>query len=252
MREEWKKSWLEEEQKASITGWDFSYIEGKYQQEELPWDYREEVLRYLKADSKLLDMDTGGGEFLLSLGHPPQLCSVTEAYLPNVQLCRERLASLGVDVRDAKGSGVLPFSDGQFDLVLNRHGDFNAAEIHRILKKGGIFLTQQVGADNDRELVEQLLPQPPERPFPKQYLHLAKQSFQQAGFEILRGEECYRPIRFYDSNALVWFAHIISWEFPDFSVESSLQQLYRLQEQLLTGKPIEGRIHRFLLIAQKR
>ncbi len=34
-----------------------------------------------------------------------------------------------------------------------------------------IFITQQVGAENDRELVELLLNEIPPLPFPKQYLH---------------------------------------------------------------------------------
>ncbi len=33
--------------------------------------------------------------------------------------------------------------------------------MNRILKPGGIFITQQVGEDNDRELVELLLPGTP-------------------------------------------------------------------------------------------
>ena len=30
MKDQWKQGWLEVERKASIHGWDFSYIEGKY------------------------------------------------------------------------------------------------------------------------------------------------------------------------------------------------------------------------------
>ena len=35
---------------------------------------------------RLLDMDTGGGEFLLSLGHPFERTAATEGYPPNVEL----------------------------------------------------------------------------------------------------------------------------------------------------------------------
>ncbi len=251
MKEQWKARWLEAERTAAITGWDFSFIDGKYEQEELPWDYREEVMQHLKADSCLLDMDTGDGEFLLSLNHPPQLCSVTEAYAPNVELCRNRLSPLEINVQEAKGNEKLPFDDEQFDLVLNRHGDFNAKEIYRILKPGGVFVTQQVGAENDRELVKQLLPQLPPLPFPEQYLSIAEKEFQGAGFEILKGKECFRSIRFFDVEALIWFAHILEWEFPHFSVESSFEQLCILQEKMEQGKFVEGHIHRFLLIVRK-
>lgn len=50
-------------------------------------------------------------------------------------------------------------------MIINRHGDFDAKELYRLLKKGGIFITQQVGSDNDRELVEMVL-QDTKKPFP--------------------------------------------------------------------------------------
>ena len=37
-REELKKIWKSEEKKAHITGWDISYINGRYEQEDLPWN----------------------------------------------------------------------------------------------------------------------------------------------------------------------------------------------------------------------
>ena len=43
--------------------------------------------------------------------------------------------------------------------------------IRRMLNDGGIFITEQVGAENDRELVELILGK--ELPFPKQYLEIA-------------------------------------------------------------------------------
>ena len=63
--------WKREESVAHIHGWDFSHIEGRYTEEtDLPWNYQNIILDYLKPEMKLLDIDTGGGEFLLSLRHP--------------------------------------------------------------------------------------------------------------------------------------------------------------------------------------
>ena len=151
------KQWKAEENIAHIHGWDFSHIEGRYtEQDDLPWDYRETILRYLMPEMKLLDIDTGGGEFLLSLNHPCEHTSATENYPPNVELCRQTLLPLGIDFRPGDGKEKLPFADGSFDMVINRHGDFNTEDICRMLKPGGICITQQVGAENDRELVELL------------------------------------------------------------------------------------------------
>ena len=245
------KRWKAEEEIAHIHGWDFSHIEGRYMEEgDLPWNYREEILRYLKPEMRILDIDTGGAEFLLPLNHPHENTAATENYLPNVDLCRETLLPLGIDFRAADGKGVLPFEDASFDIVIDRHGDFNPGEIHRVLKPRGLFITQQVGAENDRELVE-LLCGETDLPFPDQYLKITKDRFSQTGFEILEGQECFRPIRFYDVGALVWFARIIQWEFPDFSVDRCLDRLVQAQHLLDQSGVIKGSIHRFLLVARK-
>ena len=244
--------WLAEESIAHIHGWDFSHIEGRYAEEEdLPWEYRDVIREYLKDDMRILDIDTGGGEFLLSLGHPHENTAATEGYSPNVELCKAELLPLGIDFRATDGKEKLPFEDKRFDMVIDRHGDFNAAEIGRVLKNGGLFITQQVGAENDRELVNLLLPEETELPFPEQYAHIAAEEFRQAGFTILREEECFRPIKFFDVGALVWFARIIEWEFPGFSVEKCADRLREAQRILEEKGSIDARIHRFLLVARK-
>ena len=250
-RNEWSQNWKAEEAQARIHGWDFSHIAGRYTEEDLPWDYREVIKGYLRPEMKLLDIDTGGGEFLRSLGHPCENTAATENYPPNVALCREVLLPLGIDFRPGDGKGKLFFEDDRFDMVIDRHGDFNPEEIYRVLKPGGLFITQQVGAENDRELVT-LLCGETAVPFPEQYLQVTSGKFEKAGFAILRGEECFRPIKFLDVGALVWFARIIQWEFPDFSVDTHLERLMNAKKILEERGSIDGRIHRFLLVAQKR
>ena len=245
------KHWKAEEALAHIHGWDFSHIDDRFAEDtDFPWDYRQVIGQYLTPEKKLLDIDTGGGEFLLSLGHPHENTAATENYPPNVQLCRETLLPLGIDFRQADGNGALPFADGSFDMVIDRHGDFCPAEIYRVLKPGGIFVMQQVGAENDRELVKLLCGDLP-LPFPEQYAHVAAEKFRSAGFSVLRQEECFRPIRFFDVGALVWFARVIPWEFPEFSVDTHLENLIQAQKLLEETGCIEGRTHRFLLVAQK-
>lgn len=251
-REELLKYWLHEEEIAHIHGWDFSHIHGKFEEErDLPWKYEEIVRRYLRPEMRLLDIDTGGGEFLLSLGHPCNNLAATENYPPNVELCKSKLLSLGIDFQQADGSGPLPFQDQSFDMVINRHGSFHAGEIARVLKTGGFFITEQVGAENDRELVELLLKDVPQLPFPNQYLEIARKAFEDAGISAIEASEVFRPIKFWDVGALVWFARIIEWEFPGFNVKDCLENLYRAQELLETKGVIEGKIHRFLLVGRK-
>lgn len=216
----------------------------------MPWNYYEKIKCYLKNDMKLLDYDTGGGEFLLSLKHPFENTYATEGYPPNVELCKEVLLPLGIHFKECNNASRFPFENDSFDMVINRHGDFNANEISRILKKDGLFITQQVGEENDRDLVEMILPNTP-KPFPHMNLKEQRKEFIKAGFEIIEEGEIYMPIRFYDIGAFVWFAHIIEWEFPNFSVENCFDKLMGMQRMIDEKGFVEGTIHRYLIIAKK-
>ena len=247
-----KEEWLKEEKMAHIHGWDFSHIYGRYSEEEnLPWDFRTVINKYLKDNMKLLDMETGGGEFLLSLNHPKHNTSAIEGYQPNVELCKKVLLPLGIDFKEADRDEKLPFENEYFDIITNRHGAYNVTELKRVLKKDGIFITQQVGAENDRELVEMLLPKYKDLPYAEHYLNIKQQEIFEQGFEILESGETFQPIKFFDTGALVWFAKIIEWEFPNFSVKSHLDNLYKIQEIIEANRVVEVRIHKFFIVSKK-
>ena len=249
--EELKAVWKSEENCARIKGWDFSHINDRYDEEgDLPWDYGEIVRDYLKSDMKLLDYDTGGGEFLLSLHHPYENTSATEGYPPNVKLCKERLLPLGIDLRECDDESKIPFADASFDIMINRHGSFDPLEIKRLLKDGGLFITQQVGSENDRDLVDFVLPGT-EIPFPDNSLAFQKKAFEDAGFDIIKADETFRPISFYDVGAFVWFARIIEWEFPGFSVDRCFERLLEMQRIVEQEGKFTGTIHRYLIVTRK-
>ena len=80
--EKLKEQWLAEEAIAHIHGWDFSHLKGRWDDDgELPWDYKTEVLAALRPDSRILDMDTGGGEFLLAAGKVADFAVAIEAVI---------------------------------------------------------------------------------------------------------------------------------------------------------------------------
>ena len=243
--------WKNEENEAHIHGWDFSHIHGRYKEEQdLPWDYLAIVRHYLTNDTELLDYDTGGGEFLLSLKHPYHKTSVTEGYPPNVTLCQKILSPLGICFKECSNASNIPFDDATFDLIINRHGDFNPQELYRLLTNNGIVVTEQVGGENDRELVEMVLPNEI-KPYPHLNLKEQQREFEKAGFQILQAEEAFRPIIFYDVGAFVWFARIIEWEFPGFSVDGCFDQLLKMHKVIEQEGKITGTIHRYLIVAQK-
>ena len=253
-QEELIKFWKEEEKIAHIKGWDFSHLDGRFESDQgIPWDYEKLVRKYLRPDMRLMDYDTGGGEVLLTFGHPYDKTSATEGYPPNVELCRKTLTPLGIDFRECNDASNLPFDDESIDILTNRHGDFDPVEMRRVLKPGGYFVTQQVGETNDRDLVEMVLPDVP-KPFEGQELFLASRvkALEDAGFEILESGEVFTPIKFYDVGAFVWFARIIEWEFIDFSVDKCLDKLLKLQEKIEKDGVIEGTTHRYMIVAQKK
>ncbi len=249
---ELRTKWLAEEEHAQMKGWEFSHIEGKFHSEEynMPWDYKTVIQKYLKPTDKILDMDTGGGEFLLSLRHPYHLTSATEGYAPNVALCREIFAPLGVDFREMEDESQMPFDDATFDIVLNRHGSYDPKEIYRVLKPGGLFITQQVGEDNDWDLVQLVLPGK-EKSFPGHNLEKQSKLFTDAGFTSLEQDETYKPIQFFDTSALVWFAKVIPWEFTDFSVDRCFDRLLEVENKIREHGFVEGKVHRFYFVMRK-
>lgn len=247
---ELKKICLAEEA-AGFSGWNFSHLRGRWKDEQQPWDYEQILKEYLKPEHKLLDMGTGGGEFLLSLNHPTTQCSVTEGWEPNVKLCRERLEPLGICVRKIDDPKHIPYADEAFDIVINRHEAYDLNEVYRILKPEGIFITQQVGGSNDADLSVKLGCYRESVDADAYDLHHAMAASKKAGFKVIQGFESYTPIEFYDLGALVYFAHIIEWEFGGFSVETHFEQLCTLQEEIELNGCITGMEHRYLICLKK-
>lgn len=245
---ELKKKWVLEE-KESFKGWDFTHLDGRWKEEETPWDYKKCVMSYLNPDSELLDMGTGGGEFLLTLGHSYENTSVTEAWEPNVKLCKEKLEPLGICVKQVFEDEELPFEDDTFDIIINRHESYSISEIKRILKPTGVFVTQQVGGKNNEFLSKELIPDFISL-YPDLLLDNETEKFKTEGFSILFEDEYFPFQRFLDVGAIVFYAKIMEWEFPGFTVDSCFDRLCNLQKILLEHGYIESFEHRFMIVAQ--
>jgi SAM-dependent methyltransferase len=123
----------------------------------------------------------------------------------------------------------MPFADDEFDLVLNRHGAFNAKEVARILAPGGIFLTQQVHGLFAFDLMAHFgaTPQWPSATYEDAITRLAA-----AGLELLQGFDWRGKTTFTDVGAVVYYLKAIPWLVPTFSVERYFAQLLALQERL--------------------
>lgn len=196
-------------------------------------------------------MGTGGGEFLLSLNHPYNNTSVTEMWTPNVELCKQKLEPLGIEVKQVFNDSQLPFEDNTFDIIINRHESFDINEVRRILKANGIFITQQVGGKNNEILSKALI-----KGFKPLYsdntLDNNLKKLENNLFEILYANEYFPYLRFKDIGAIVYFAKIIEWEFPNFSVENCFEELCKLNEDINAKGYVESIEHRYIIVSRKK
>jgi SAM-dependent methyltransferase len=239
---------ITEAEQAAFSGWDFSWLEGRLISQPTPWDYP--ARQYMHGITSLLDMGTGGGEFLSSLAPLPPETVATEAYPPNQAVARQRLTPLGITVVDVSDDIAIPmpFQDQRFDLVINRHASYNPGEVLRILKPGCHFLTQQVGGKNSFE-INQAFQAKPEFIYSYWTLDYAVSELIEAGFQILDGREVLLEERFMDIGALVYHLKVISWQVPEFTVKTHANQLRHIHDEIQRNGFWLAHSHRFIIDA---
>jgi SAM-dependent methyltransferase len=245
------ESWQREEQEPFV-GWDFSYLDGRWQEETPPWSYTDIVRAHLPQTDSLLDLGTGGGERLLKFQDLwPSKTVATEEWEPNFLLAMERLTPLGAEVVRANGDEVspLPFHDESFGLVISRHTAYNLAEVERVLQPGGIFLTQQVDGRWLQDLVRLMGAEPQWSYFTLNYT-LGK-LLNETNLQLQLAESWMGYLTFYDVGAIVYYLKAVPWSVEGFSVETHLDKLLALQARLARGESLRFKIGKLMLKAQK-
>lgn len=229
---------------APFEGWDFSYLEGRFHEAAPEWDYVGLAREAVRRADDVLDVATGGGEVFAGLAPFPGRATAVEGYAPNLPVARRRLEPLGVRVFQANTRSGMPFGDAAFDLVLNRHGGFRTAEMHRILKPGGMFLSQQVAGDNLADLAAEF---GADLAYPNNTLARVCGEFRALGAEVRRAEQWRGPVAFADVGAVIYFLKAIPWVVKDFAVERHLEPLKALQAKRDRGEPLQFTYTRFLI-----
>jgi SAM-dependent methyltransferase len=244
------ESWKYEETQP-FSGWDFSYLHGRMIEEEPNWSYSNRAIELMKQSSSVVDLDTGGGERFFELReHWCGKVVATEGYLPNFKLATERLSPFGVNVLNIQLTDFapMPFDDGEFDIILNRHSAFNPDEVARVLALGGTFLTQQVHGLWAVDLLAAFDAKPQwADATPEKYLPRLKS----AGLEIINSLEWSGELIFTDVGAIVYYLKAVPWLVPDFSVETHLKYLLKLQKQLHTHGALNFSARKYLIEARK-
>ena len=241
---------VQEAMDSDFSGWDFSAFEDRWVEEPPSWEYRALVEERLRDATALLDMGTGGGEFLSSLKPLPVTCLATEAYEPNVPVARSNLEPLGVQVVHVEGDGHLPFLDEQFDLVINRHESFAPGEVMRILAPGSFFVTQQVGGRDNVE-INALLDAPVDPQYAGWDMDAALLGLERSGFAVSEALEGYPETSFLDIGAVAFYLRTIPWQIPGFRLDDYRERMFRLHQRIQRRGPLTVRSHRFCIVAQK-
>lgn len=198
----------------------------------------------------MLDMGTGGGEFLLSIQPLPKNTCATESYKPNIPIARKNLEPIGVKVIEFIDENNLDIKDEQFDLIINRHESFSVKEVKRILKSNGFFITQQVGDKNNLEL-NQLLEAPQDPDYADWNMDYTVKELCRAGFTIIKKKECFPKERCFDIGAIIFYLKAIPWQIPNFSIEKYYSKLKELHLLIHEKNYIDITSHYFLIVAKK-
>ncbi|MEU7918142.1 class I SAM-dependent methyltransferase [Micromonospora zamorensis] len=235
---------------APIDGWGFDWLAGRATEERPPWAYARLVADRMARATAALDVDTGGGEVLAEVPHPPKLLTATEGWPPNVEVARRTLRRVGATVVAVDPDGPLPFRDASFDLVVSRHPvRTDWAQTARVLRPGGTFLSQQIGAGTMRELSEAVLgPLPP--PAHRHPEHAAVAA-KDAGLRVVDLRRATLRATFSDIGAVVWFLRKVIWTVPGFTVDRYREQLLALHERITTEGPFIAHAQRFLIEATR-
>ncbi|MHA2253930.1 MAG: class I SAM-dependent methyltransferase [Candidatus Kariarchaeaceae archaeon] len=234
-----------------FSGWDFSHIRDRMETAPLPWSYTSKILYKLPLIGSLLDMGTGGGEFLHALQPLPVDTHATESFEPNIPIAKKRLAEVNVEVHAFQKDNELPFDSEYFDLIINRHESYDPVEVNRILKQNGQFITQQVGGSNDNDL-NQLLGAETDPTYAHWNMQFAVNQLEETGFTVVEQHEAFPLTRIFDVGSIVYYLKAIPWQIPDFSIEKYKDKLLEIHDKIQTSGFIEVRSHYFLIIAEKR
>jgi SAM-dependent methyltransferase len=250
---------IAEGEAVPTAGWDFSWFDGRATEERPPWGYSRLVAERIGRAESALDVQTGGGEVLAGAlrtvadragGSCPAVLAATESWPPNVEIARRNLALFGGVVSEVAEDADLPFPDGSFGLVMSRHPvEVVWSEIARVLRPGGTFLSQQIGAGSNRELIDFMMGPQPVNPSRSPRLAIAEAT--EARLDVVDLREQALRVEFFDVGAVVHFLRKVLWTVPGFSVAGYREPLARMHEHILAGGVFVCHSQRFLIEARK-
>jgi len=226
-------------------GWDFSRMNTSHPA--MPWEYVSVVRSHLRATDTVIDIGTGGGERLLELSSDARQLLGVDPDPEMIGRARELAAGKGatsVHFETGTGAEVLE----QFDVVIDRHAPFETKVVHRLLRPGGRFVTQQVGEHNMKNVRDAFQLEA------NAFAPMSTEMFVQAGFLVERFDEYDVDYVIRDMDSLVFWLQALDVahsDFGGFDSEKDADAINRLLSSSLTADGVVTNEHRYLLLATK-
>ncbi len=239
-------------EEAPRRGWDFSRM--REERDPVPWDYLDVTRRFLELTDRVLDVGTGGGEKFLALAADFATGVGVDPDPDMVRVARENTPALLADrVSFIEGRAeALPVPDSAFDVVLNRHAVVDVPEIVRVLRPGGCFITQQVGAQNTFNITTLFGSGPGMggvRIDPAQEIPALADAFQNQGYAIVSYATYNVPYYFKDAASLLFWMQAVGVP-PHFDIEQDWRSVDYLLTEYMTPRGVASNEHRELLIVR--
>lgn len=158
-------------------GWDFAGMEYSVEQD-YPYNYYHKVVEHITPNTIMLDIGCGSGEKstkyfglakkVVMLDNEPEMLKKAKA---NVEKFYKEKQAKKFEFVIGDADNKLNFEDESFDLVVSRHCGANMREVFRVLKKGGVFISEDI---DDLDCVEIKEYYNRGQNFPLSYLHKEK------------------------------------------------------------------------------
>jgi SAM-dependent methyltransferase len=239
--------------------WGAGFLDGRYLPGPPSWEWPRIARPYVTDAQRLLDMGTGEGSELLTLAPLPPMTIAYEEWLPTVPAAVATLRPYGVhlvvclgpDDNPATGRTRprLPFAGASFDVVTNRHEAIDAADVRRVLRPGGRFVTQQVGGGEEASVRALLGLEPLTGPWA---LDVARAELTAAGLAVLDAAEERNPARFTDVGAFVAYLRSTPWSVPEFDPVAMRDRLVDVHDRCVRDGAIAIESHRFWVAAERQ
>jgi SAM-dependent methyltransferase len=241
------------ERARTFSGWNFDDLkvrpvedppDGRARQE--PWDYVALARSHAARAGTVVDLGTGGGEVYARIvdGISARFLASEEWHV-NAPVARERLRPLGVEVIHASSERT-PWAAETFGLMLSRHEAIQPPEIARVLRPGGVFLTQQVAKEQWQELSAFF----PDRAVFPDHIVEYRRAFEEEGMRVRVEHHAWRAV--YATLGEVAFMLLVApWDIPGFDPIRDIDRLLALEDAHGGDDGIVLTIARYLMEAVK-